>query len=394
MTLRELEEASHAHKDFGKFVDSELARIRELGITTTTILAAKAQTTHTGFALVLAGGPDDTAPGRAEEPDGMTRKAPQFGQNLALFEVMQPAATKQFYESPENIEAADAAALCFFGDALRDGRHCFSNDADDGPCQRHVDASALFARFATLSTLSTAIAEEHGNVNRLIRTGSHSKLDELEAPTLDATGLRHMLRGVGLGVPNSMSVRPMLAEYGEVVGCRPRLTYAQFEALRAALNVWGDLAAAATIQCAWRTLHARRAALNAWGDLTAAATMTIQCAWRTWRARCAWHRAVVEAKTRAARKATIVRDAANRPGLAPSQTAPTMGPRPSHLSADSGCMCVGDDAMPGESLEEQPVSRNSRLAGFEEEPVSSYLLSTSPNAWERRAMMAIGTMCS
>ena len=379
MTLRELEEASHAHKDFGKFVDSELARIRELGITTTTILAAKAQTTHTGFALVSAGGPDDTAP---EESDGMVRKAPQ---NLALSEVMQPAATKQFCESPKDIDhhrrrrEVQPVAQAFGGVGG----------------QRHIDARALFARFATLSTLSTAVAPEHGNVNRLIRTGSHPTLDELEAPTLDATGLRHVLRGVGLGVPNSTSVRPMLAEFGEVVGCQPRLTYAQFETLRAALNACGgDLAAAATIQCAWRTLHARRAALNAWGDLTAAATMTIQCAWRTWRARCAWHRAVVEAKTRAARKATIVRDAANRPGLAPSQTAPTMGPRPSHLSADSGCMCVGDDAMPGESLEEQPVSRNSRLAGFEEEPVSSYLLSTSPNAWERRAMMAIGTMCS
>ena len=199
-------------------------------------------------ALVAAGGPDDTAP---EESDGMVRKAPQFG-------VMQPAATKQFYESPENIEAADAAALCFFGDALRDGRYCFSNDADDGPCQRHIDASALFARFATLSTLSTAIAEEHGNVNRLIRTGSHSKLDELEAPTLDATGLRHMLRGVGLGVPNSMSVRPMLAEYGEVVGCRPRLTYAQFETLYAALKAYSNVPAVAKIQSAWRKWRMRR----------------------------------------------------------------------------------------------------------------------------------------
>jgi hypothetical protein len=41
MTLREREEAWYAHKDFGKFADSELARRRELGITTTTILAAE-----------------------------------------------------------------------------------------------------------------------------------------------------------------------------------------------------------------------------------------------------------------------------------------------------------------------------------------------------------------
>ena len=44
----------------------------------------------------------------------------------------------------------------------------------------------------------------------------------------------------------------------------------------------------------------------------------------------------------------------------------TMGPRQSHLSGDGGCMCAGDDAMPGGSLEEPPVS--------------SYLLSTSPYA--------------
>ena len=104
---------------------------------------------------------------------------------------------------------------------------------------RGIDASVLFVRFATLSTLSTAVAPEHGNVNRLLRSGSHPQLDEPEAPTLDATGLRHVLHGVGLGVPNSTSVRPMLAEFGEVVGCQHRLTYAQFEMLRTALNACG-----------------------------------------------------------------------------------------------------------------------------------------------------------
>ena len=164
--------------------------------------------------IALAGGPDDTAP----ESDGMVRKAPQ---NLALSEVMQPAATKQFCESPK-----DMTIIVGGGEVQPVAPVCGGVGG-----QRRIDARALFARFATLSTLST------GKVNRLIRTGSNSKLDELEAPTLDATGLRNVLRGVGLGVPNSTSVRPMLAEFGEVVGCQPRLTYAQFETLRAALSI-------------------------------------------------------------------------------------------------------------------------------------------------------------
>ena len=160
--------------------------------------------------IALAGGPDDTAP----ESDGMVRKAPQ---NLALSEVMQPAATKQFCESPK-----DMTIIVGGGEVQPVAPVCGGVGG-----QRCIDARALFARFATLSTLST------GKVNR----GSNSKLDELEAPTLDATGLRNVLRGVGLGVPNSTSVRPMLAEFGEVVGCQPRLTYAQFEMLHAALSV-------------------------------------------------------------------------------------------------------------------------------------------------------------
>jgi hypothetical protein len=196
--------------------------------------------------MVAAGGLDDTSP---EEAVGMGLKAPQVGQNLGFSKKsIEPAASKQFY------------------------------DADDERNLRHIDANALFARFSTLSTLTTAVAEEHGQVNRLLRTGSNSKLDELEEPTLDASGLRHVLRGVGLGVPNSASVRPMLDAYGQVVGCQPRLTFAQFEKLRADILLPSDLAAAATVQCAWRK----------------------------WRARRLWHRAVVEAKTRAARKATIV----------------------------------------------------------------------------------------
>ena len=195
--------------------------------------------------LVAAGGADDTAP---EESDGMVRKAPQSGQNLALSEVMEPPATKQC-ESPKDIEAPSATIIGVGEEAQPVAQECGGVGG-----QRHIDARALFARFATLSTLSTAVAPEHGEMNRLIRSGnlnrliqtgnlnhfvrsrSHPTLDEPEAPTLDATGLRHVLRGVGLGVPNSTSVRPMLAEFGEVVGCQPRLTYTQFRTLRAALN--------------------------------------------------------------------------------------------------------------------------------------------------------------
>ena len=200
---------------------------------------------------VAAGGPDESV---SEESDGMVRKAPQ-GQSLALSEVMQPAATtKQLCESPKDIEAPSMTILVVGEEVQPTAQKCGGVGG-----QRHSDAHALFARFATLSTLSTAVAPEHGNLNRLIRSGSHPTLDEPEGSTLDATGLRHVLRGVGLGVPNSTSLRPMLAEFGEVVGCQLRLTYAQFETLRAALNACGESVAVAKVQCAWRTWRARRA---------------------------------------------------------------------------------------------------------------------------------------
>ena len=199
---------------------------------------------------VAAGGPDESV---SEESDGMVRKAPQ-GQSLALSEVMQPAATtKQLCESPKDIEAPSMTILVVGEEVQPTAQKCGGVGG-----QRHSDAHALFARFATLSTLSTAVAPEHGNLNRLIRSGSHPTLDEPEAPTLDATGLRHVLRGVGLGVPNSTSVRPMLAEFGEVVGCQPRLTYAQFLTLRAALNAFGDSALSIST---WRAGRARHRAL-------------------------------------------------------------------------------------------------------------------------------------
>ena len=88
---------------------------------------------------------------------------------------------------------------------------------------------ALFVRFATLPTLSL----EHSNLN-------HLKLGEVEAPTLDATSLRQVLRGVGLSVPNSTSLHPMLAEFGEVAGYQPRLTYTQFQTPRTSLNTCGE----------------------------------------------------------------------------------------------------------------------------------------------------------
>ena len=310
-------------------------------------------------------GPDDTAPGRAEESDGMAHKAPQFQANLALKNLallMQLAATKQFCESSKHIKAQSITTIVVGEEVQPDAQKCrgvghqrhidaralfarfatlstlstadshpMLNDEREMPtldatglrlmlngvglgvpnntsvrpmlaefgavvgCQlrltyaqfetlhaalkaccdvaaaakvqrawrtwrtRRASHRALFARFATLSTLSTAVAPEHGNVNRLIRSGSHPMLDEPETPTLDATGLRLMLRGVGLGVPKSTSVRPMLAEFGAVVGCQPRLTYAQFETLRAALNACGDGEAAATVQRAWRMWRTRRA---------------------------------------------------------------------------------------------------------------------------------------
>ena len=182
-------------------------------------------------------GPDDTAPGRAEESDGMAHKAPQFQANLALKNLallMQLAASKQFCESSKHIKAQSITTIVVGEEVQPDAQKCRGVGH-----QRHIDARALFARFATLSTLSTA------DLNRLNRSGSHPMLDEREAPTLDATGLRHVLRGVGLSMPNSTSVRPMLAEFGEVVGCQERLTYAQFEMLCTALNACGgDVAAA------------------------------------------------------------------------------------------------------------------------------------------------------
>ena len=200
-------------------------------------------------ALVSAGGPDDTSPGCADSLKA--RKAPQFAQNLALAEVMQQAAAKQFCESPKDI-TAQAVTIADGKFVQRVAQKCRGIGG-----QRHIDSCALFARFATVSTLSSAVAPEHGNVNRLIRSGSHPKLDEPEAPTLDATGLRHVLRAVGLGVPKSTSVRPMLAEFGEVVGCQQRMTYAQFEMLRAVLKARGDVAAVEKVQRAWRTWSAR-----------------------------------------------------------------------------------------------------------------------------------------
>ena len=195
------------------------------------------------------------APPRAEESVGMARKAPHFQANLALQNLamlMQLAATKQFCKPRNRIKAKPITTIVVGEEVQSVAQKCGGVGS-----QRHIDARALFERFATVSTLSSAVAPEHGNVNRFIRSGSNPMLDDLEAPTLDATGLRLMLRGVGLGVPNNMSVRPMLAEFGGVVGCQLRLTYAQFETLRAARKGCGEVAAAAKVQRAWRTWSTR-----------------------------------------------------------------------------------------------------------------------------------------
>ena len=91
---------------------------------------------HT-VAMVAAGGLDDTSP---EEAVGMGLKAPQVGQNLGFSKKsIEPAASKQFY------------------------------DADDERNLRHIDANALFARFSTLSTLTTVIAaQQHHQEGRFM----------------------------------------------------------------------------------------------------------------------------------------------------------------------------------------------------------------------------------
>ena len=183
--------------------------------------------------------------------------------NLAFDQVMQLAAGKQFCDWDVNAQSITAGKQFCDWDIKAQSINVVVGEAVQPVVRRKcrgIDASVLFVRFATLSTLSTAVAPEHGNVNRLLRSGSHPQLDEPEAPTLDATGLRHVLHGVGLGVPNSTSVRPMLAEFGEVVGCQHRLTYAQFEMLRTALNACGgDVLAVVKTRaesvCCWRRHH-------------------------------------------------------------------------------------------------------------------------------------------
>ena len=238
------------------------------------------------------GGFNEIAPARAEADGIMARKAPQLGKNLLGLSIV-----RQWSEHFEASAASPGSDSALGADphpatALHDHLFVFATvvnsfrDSRSPHFERRVtktkntDSLAIFTRFATLSTLSTSVAPEHGNLNHLFRSGSHPTLDEAEAPTLDATGLRYALRLIGHGMPNRTSVRPMLAEFGEVVGCQLRLTYAQFETLRAALNAGDEWAAA----------------------------VTLQCVWRAWRARGTWHRVVIQAKTCIAQKATVVRD--------------------------------------------------------------------------------------
>ena len=203
----------------------------------------------------------------------MARKAPQCGQNLALsterqwFEPYEASAASPGSDSEPGADPHPVIALLDHINTTMEKSFRDMITPAPAPARRasktKIDVLTLFTRFATLSTLSTY--------------RSNPTLDEPEAPTLDATGLRHALQELGHGVPNRMSVRPMLVEFGEVVGCQPRLTYAQFETLRAALD---ELAAAATLQRAWRV----------------------------WRARGAWDRAFIQANIRFARMATVARD--------------------------------------------------------------------------------------
>ena len=240
------------------------------------------------LSIPTAWGVDGTA-----EADGiMASKAPLFEQNLTLSIVRQwsePYEASTAWPGSDSAPGADphpAIALLDYLNITVDNE--LRGMLSPAPVRqatktKNIDALALFTRFATVSTLSSAVAPEHGHLNRIIRSGSHPKLDELEAPTLDATGLRHVLRGVGLGVPNSMPVRPMLDEFGEVVGCQPRLTYAEFETLRVALIACGPA-------CMVRQ------------ERFLTAVTKVQRAWRVWRARGEWHRAIMQAKMHFARK--------------------------------------------------------------------------------------------
>ena len=142
--------------------------------------------------------------------------------NLLPSELHEAANVSKLTEDADKVEETEEAEAVESADKVEESEEAEAVES----------AAKLFARFATLPP-------------HVGPTACGDKRDD-EEYTLDAAGLRHVLCAIGHGVPNSVPLRPLLAEFGHQIVAADdgasggdslwRLSRAQFDRCHAALD--------------------------------------------------------------------------------------------------------------------------------------------------------------